>query len=165
MAILVKPHSYAKERWAQFKQQGSGVLFFFSGYARFNWHDSPEPQSYIHGEGDNDSKEQEDWVEYLVTDMIIGPHWRGVKQVCPIVVVGGHSQFSPDEADAMGFEVINIEQINMVQIGSTRRIELQVKVRVRGGRFGDVLSLAYQVTAYGVLDNPKGDEGLFFGQL
>jgi hypothetical protein len=144
-----------------------GDLFVFSGYADFT---GSGPQ--IQGKGAQDTEDQEDWVEYDA-EFLVGPHWRLLRGVSPIVVIGGHSQVSPDHADAMGFRVQGITKISLVQdqVQSFTRIQLNVGVLVRGGVDGKVLSLAYQGTAWGSPDltggaaAPFGTEGVFFPGL
>jgi hypothetical protein len=115
----------------------------------------------IQGEGENDTIDQRSFVEYEVTNMRVGPHWQDVRQVCPIVVVGGLQQLGPDEADGMGFEVERITKIDVVDVGGFSRIGLQVAVTIAGGLNGRIPSLAYHVTAYGRLHRDIGDEGDF----
>jgi hypothetical protein len=63
----------------------------------------------------------------------------------------------------MGFRVQAINKVNLVETTpGVRRIELEVNVVVRGGIDGTILSLANQVTAWGTLANPIGNEGIFF---
>jgi hypothetical protein len=157
MANTVKPKDFAIERWMKVPLAEGKDLLIFSGYAHF---DRAEP---LEGTGGNDSSKQEVYVEYEVTDMLVGPHWATVEEVCPTVVAGGHDQYAPDEADAMGYEVRNIKRINVVSLGNYSRIELQVNVKVRGGTDGQIPSLAYHVTALGYLDpDGSGNEGVFF---
>jgi hypothetical protein len=166
MANVVKPASNDVERWMRVPMGGGMWLFFFSGYANFG-----SPEEPLQGVGVVDTDQQAKWVNYEVTDMIVGPHWLAVRDVCPMVVAAGHSQVSPDEADAMGYEVTKLKDVNEVNFsdGAFRRIELQVNLRVRGGTDGKIPSLAYNVSAMGLLapvtaGNPDGigTEGVFF---
>ena len=180
MANSVQPVNIPQERWMRMPGLASatgalGDLFVFSGYADFTG--GPEP---LIGTGEEDTNDQEKWVEYNIVNIRVGPRWLRLRGVCPTVVIGGHSQVSPDNADAMGFRVQGITVIELVnreepaQSGVfASRIELGVNVIVRGGLDGQFLTLAYQVTAWGTLASPMGTlvqttpplftEGSFFG--
>src|SRR5262249_49501294 len=157
----VKPVGFAVERWMRMPATtslGPRDLFVFSGYADF----TGGPES-LQGDGDADTAAQETWIEYDIVEMRVGPHWLRVDGISPVVVIGGHSQGAPDVADAMGFRVQAITDVNVVQTTpGVRRIDLGVNVTVRGGLDGKILSLAYQVTAFGALASPIGTEGIFF---
>lgn len=154
MVNLVKPKDYARERWARLPKMGGLDVFVFSGYARFT-----PPQELLIGTGGTNTNLQGDYVEYQVTDMLVGPHWIAVRQVCPMVVVAGHIQDNPDEADDMGYEVTSIRDI---KAPVDERIELQLYLKVRGGVDGRIPSLAYHVTALGMLCPNIGNEGYIF---
>jgi hypothetical protein len=174
MAIKRQPVSFALERWM--RMPGIPVLlpnkapnlkrelFVFSGYADFTGGsgDASAIDGPVQGNGFADTQNQEIWVEYDIEEIIVGPHWRAIDGVCPTVVIGGHSQLSPDVADAMGFRVQGISKVDQVGAAGDMRIRLSVNVAVRGGLDGKILTLAYQVTAFGVLSIPMGDEGVFF---
>jgi hypothetical protein len=175
MTIARQPVSFAVERWMRMPAITVQIptipipqrrdLLVFSGYADFTGgpDDASDIKGPLEGTGSADTSDQEDWVEYLVEQVVVGPHWRLIDGVCPTVVIGGHSQVSPDVADAMGFRVQGISNIDMVVLGpSASRIRLSVYVAVRGGLDGKILTLAYQVTAWGVLSIPMGNEGVFF---
>jgi hypothetical protein len=165
MANTVKPVAFAPERWMRMPGIGNpgstlGDLFVFSGYADFTGGPITEA---LTGLGGVDTEDQEDWIEYNITKVRIGPHWLRVHGISPLVVIGGHSQASPDEADAMGFRVQGITNVQLVEDSAgVRRIELDVNAVVRGGFDGQILTLAYQVNAWGMLANPIGTEGIFF---
>jgi hypothetical protein len=174
----IQPTSFAIERWMRMPlllntppipglvatPPIGGDLVAFSGYADFT---GTGPQ--IEGTGDVDTDPQETWLEYDA-ELVVGPHWRLLRGVSPIVVIGGHSQVSPDEAQAMGFKVQAITKISLIQTQGQlfSRIQLNVSVVVRGGVDGKVLSLAYYGTAWGYLfptgvpTAPFGPEGVFF---
>jgi hypothetical protein len=145
-----------------------GDLFAFSGYADFTASDGPQ----IEGVGEANTSDQATWVEYDA-ELVVGPLWRLLRGVSPIVVIGGHSQVSPDDADAMGFKVQGITKVSLIQTQgqSFSRIQLNVSVVVRGGVDGKILSLAYQGTAWGSLGltldatAPFGPWGVFFPGL
>lgn len=166
MAKSIKPTSVSVEKWmAVDLTDAGGTLFTFSGFAQFVWGKNP-----MFGTGGNDSEEQEKWVDYDVT-LIVGPHWQSVRQICPVVVASGHDQLSPDDADAMGYEVIAINKVTLVKENPKdqfRRIKIQLSTKVRGGNqidaYGLIPGLAYKVSAFGVLASPFGNEGVFFGQ-
>jgi hypothetical protein len=165
MADTVKPVKFATERWMRMPgvltgppTNAPGDLFVFSGFADFTGGQEP-----LIGTGPKDTHAQETWVEYNIVEMRVGPHWLRVHGICPVVSIGGHSQLSPDVADAMGFRVQGITQVELVETTpGVRRIQLGVNVVVRGGVDGTILSLAYQVTAWGTLATPIGSEGVFF---
>ena len=162
MPTPIKPTSVSLEKWMRVPLSGGLTLFTFSGFAQFVWGQNP-----MFGTGANDTAEQKIWVEYEVTDLLVGPHWTGVRQICPLVVASGHDQLAPDEADAMGYEVTAIKKVILKNQGAFSRIELQVSTKVRGGNnidaFGLIPALAYHVTAWGKLASPVGTEGVFFG--
>jgi hypothetical protein len=140
-------------------------LFVFSGYADFTGglDDSSLINGPLEGTGFADTADQEVWIEYDIEQVIVGPHWRRIDGVCPTVIIGGHSQVSPDVADAMGFKVQGVTNVDKVPATSGgSRIRLSVSVAVRGGFDGKILTLAYQVTAWGLLMVPMGTEGIFF---
>jgi hypothetical protein len=165
MATAIKPTSVSMEKWMTVKLSGSQTLFTFSGFAQFVWKKNP-----MIGVGGNDTPEQADWVVYDAT-LVVGPHWQSLRHVCPVVVASGHHQLAPDEADGMGYEVTAINKVDLVKAkpkDTFSRIRIQLSTRVRGGNNTDahglIPGLAYQVSAYGVLADPIGDEGRFFGQ-
>ena len=62
----------------------------------------------------------------------------------------------------MGFRVQGISDVQLVTDNDgIRRIELGINVVVRGGVDGQILTLAYQVTAWGTLASPIGNKGIF----
>jgi hypothetical protein len=166
MTTPIKPTTVAQEKWMRFETPGSGVtLFMFSGFAQFVWGQNP-----MFGKGGNDTEEQKEWVTYDVT-LLVGPHWEAVRQACPLVVASGHDQLSPDEADAMGYEVTAINSVRLAKqqpADTFSRIEIRLSTKVRGGNnidaYGLIPGLAYHVTALGRLASPIGTEGVFFGQ-
>ena len=164
MANTVKPVKFSTERWMRMPSvptgppTSGGDLFVFSGFADFTGGNEP-----LIGVGSTDGAFQKSWEEYNIVEMRVGPHWLRVHGICPAVSIGGHSQLFPDEADAMGFRVQGITSVDLVETSpGVRRIQLGVNVVVRGGVDGRILSLAYQVTAWGTLANPIGNEGVFF---
>lgn len=172
MGIKRHPVSFAVERWMRLPGLPTTVpttpvteLFVFSGYADFTGgsEDSSDIDGPIEGNGFADSALQTQWLEYDVEEIVVGPHWRRIDGVCPTVVIGGHSQLSPDVADGMGFRVQGISNVDTVTVASgAKRIRLSVNVAVRGGLDGRILTLAYQVTAWGRTFGPFGNEGVFF---
>ena len=167
MATAIKPTTVSIEKWMNVALPGpsGGSLFTFSGFAQFVWGKDP-----MFGKGNNNTVEQEEWVEYAVT-LIVGPHWQTVRQVCPLVVASGHDQLAPDEADGMGYEVTAINKVTLVKPkpqDAFFRIQIQLSTKVRGGNtteaYGLIPALAYKVSAFGVLATPMGDEGVVFGQ-
>ena len=143
MAIKRVPVSFAVERWMRMPGISTniptatpGELFVFSGYADFTGGsgDSSDINGPLEGDGFADTAAQETWVEYDIEQMVVGPHWRRIEGVCPTVVIGGHSQVSPDVADAMGFRVQGISKVDSVSLApGANRIRLSVNVAVRGG--------------------------------
>lgn len=172
MSTLVKPVSMSVERWCIMKRNAEDTthdIVIFSGYA---WFGEQKPPDYdpdhqnqwlsdIHAEGGNDESLQKSWQVFDVTDMVVGPRWRSVNGVSPSVVIGGHDQAAPDEADGMGGVMMGINKINIVSAGAGgfKRIELQVRLAVRGGFFGTIPCLAYHATAFGLLAPNPGSEG------
>jgi hypothetical protein len=166
MARAITPTTVSIEKWMNVALPGSTPsLFTFSGFAQFVWGQNP-----MFGTGSNDSEEQKIWVDYAVT-LFVGPHWQSVRQVCPLVVASGYDQLAPDEADALGYEVTAINKVSLVKQhpqDAFFRLKIQLSTKVRGGNttkaYGLIPGLAYKVSAFGVLANPVGDEGVFFGQ-
>ena len=93
--------------------------------------------------------------------MIVGPHSRAIEKCANCCDRGSLSGFA-GLADAMGFRVQGISKVDQVGVAGDMRIRLSVNVAVRGVPYGKILTLAYQVTAFGVLSIPMGDEGVFF---
>lgn len=66
----------------------------------------------------------------------------------------------------MGYRVLDIQRVNLVDLGGFLRIELQVVCEIAGGldcdekAYGRIPTLANRVSAYGELANPVGDEGV-----
>jgi hypothetical protein len=183
MGIKSQPVNFALERWMRLPGLPTSSyflsrrdLFVFSGYADFTSNEplptliptgitpdlptTPEP---LRGQGAPNTDDQAIWVEYDIEELVIGPHWRTIDGVSPTVIIGGHSQVSPDVANAMGFRVQGVTNVDQVDVAAGgNRIRLSVSVAVRGGLDGKILTLAYQVMAWGRLSNPIGDEGVFF---
>src|SRR6266511_2406344 len=109
MTFIVKPTSVSVEKWMRVPQPGGLTLFEFSGFAQFVWAQNP-----ILGVGGNDSEEQKVYQTYEIHDLVVGPHWIAVREVCPFIVASGHDQLAPDEADAMGYEVTAITRVRLV---------------------------------------------------
>src|SRR5262245_2062160 len=131
-AILVKPTKMSLEKWMYVSMGPSLDLFTFSGFAEFGPPTSSDPELNVSliGKGSNDSTAQTKYVSYKVTDMLVGPHWQRVTQICPSVWAAGHDQRSPDEADGMGYQVTAIRKVNLVELeAGFSRIELQVALK------------------------------------
>jgi hypothetical protein len=171
MAIAVTPTGFSIEKWMRVDGVGGATLFMFSGFAEFGPKvgDDPLLNTSLVGQGDDDTKEQLDYVEYDITDLIVGPHWTAVRGICPSVWAAGHDQAAPDNADGMGYQVTAIKKVNVVNQGTFSRIELQVSCKVAGGfdtshtAWGRIPALAYRVSALGKLAASPGNEGVFFG--
>lgn len=163
----VTPTTFLTEKWMTV-DVGGATLFTFSGTAQFG-----NPFLGVHGDdplvgqGDDDTSEQMDYVHYKITDMVVGPHWDAVRQMCPSVWVSGHCQVAPDEADGMGWGNLGIEKVNLVDFGSHKRIEFHLHCEIAGGFDppigGRIPSISYRVSALGQLADTIGDEGVFFG--
>jgi hypothetical protein len=170
MTVIVKPTSMSLEKWMRVDINGN-TLFTFSGFATFGpaVGSAPALNTSLIGIGEDDSSEQLTYLEYQITDMLVGPHWAGVRQMCPSVWAAGHDQAAPDEADGMGYQITAITKTNVVNQGGFSRIELQIACKVAGGfdtgdtAWGRIPALAYQVTAFGELATNIGNEGVFFG--
>jgi hypothetical protein len=167
MGTLIKPTSTSLEKWMRM-DVGGLTLFTFSGYAHFG-DDIYDAGNVMVGTGDNDTAQQLQYVDYDITDLIVGPHWTAVRQMCPSVTAASHDQAAPDEADGMGYKVNGIKKVNLVDQGGFHRIELQVSCSVAGGfdpahkAWGRIPSFAYRVMAWGDLADPIGGEGVFWG--
>lgn len=178
MAISIVPTSFSLEKWMRQDLPFDGTtLFEISGFAQFGpgVEVVPVPTQSLIGTGENDTTDQLKYVVYQITDMLVGPHWRDVQQVCPSVWAAGHDQAAPDEADGMGYEVPEITEVTLAGASGDQRLELKVLCKVAGGFdppddaddvlvWGRVPSLAYRVTAIGNLALDIGNEGVFFGQ-
>ena len=78
MGTLIKPKGTSLEKWMRVDFGGTGQsLFTFSGYAQFG-DDIYDAGNVMVGTGDNDTPEQLQYVDYDVTDLIVGPHWTRV---------------------------------------------------------------------------------------
>jgi hypothetical protein len=169
MAILITPTSFAMERWMKVDGVSGLTLFTWSGVANFGPDVPNEPvtNESLVAVGSNDSEDQLTYVGYDV-EMIVGPHWVTVRQLCPTVWAAGHDQTSPDEADGMGYEVGPIAKVELVTVQGIKRIKMRLACKVAGGfdtdpaAWGRVPALAYQVSALGRLASPAGNEGSFF---
>lgn len=161
---MIRPKDYDVERWMKVKMpptsgndDSTDTLFFFSGIAIFD-------PLLMSGVGRDNSKDQNTWVTYDVTDMRVGPHWTAVEQVCPMLVAAAHDQDNCDVADAMGYRIIKMEPPELVDKNGIKRIELSLQLEVRGGTSGRIPRLAYTVSVLGALSKEVGDEGAFFGR-
>ena len=126
--------SFALERWMRLPGLPTSLppharrdLFVFSGYADFTSNeplptliptgitpDLPTVPEPLQGQGQADTDDQEIWVEYDVEQVVVGPHWRAIDGVSPTVVIGGHSQVSPDVAGGMGFRIQGVTKVDQV---------------------------------------------------
>ena len=84
--------------------------------------------------------------------MEVGPPWRSVRDVSPIVTVAGFSFKDNDSADASGTEIRSCTWDTVGLTGdqsNLERIRLKVDVRMCGGADYSVIKLAYHLVAVG----------------
>ena len=147
MAKIVEASSISQELHLHF--QISGVDFLvISGYAFFLWQtgDNPLP-SQIQGDPDNDHKS----VEYEAR-MLIGPDWEAIRDVSAVVSRAGYFHFSPDSADAGGYDITLCDWKGVdSSSASYERVELRVSLSLAGGVDSYINSLAYQAVVEGKL--------------
>jgi hypothetical protein len=87
-------------------------------------------------------------------DFEVGPSWRSVKAVAPLVAVTNVHSFGADEDDTFQFGVKFRNPAWSPQVGDPRRIILHVTVEQAGARL-QILRLSYSATATGSLINPE----------
>ncbi|MCV7067004.1 hypothetical protein [Mycolicibacterium houstonense] len=84
--------------------------------------------------------------------MEVGPPWRSVRDVSPIVTVAGFSFQDNDSADASGTEIRSCTWDTVGLTGDQsnfERIRLKVDVRMCGGKDYSIIKLAYHLVAVG----------------
>lgn len=118
--------------------QTFGDMVVVSGYAR------KFSERLIGGE-DSD----EDDIKYEV-EMTVGPVWRAIFDVSPVVTRSGFYHSDPDEDDADGYEITKCEW-SLVETDEGKKIRLRTNLRVRGSDSHEITSLAFQLTAIGDL--------------
>ena len=87
-------------------------------------------------------------------DFEVGPSWRSVKAVAPLVAATNVHSLSADEDDTFQFGVKFRNPAWSPQIGDPRRIILHVTVE-QAGESLQILRLSYSATATGLLINPE----------
>ena len=153
MAAIFVPEDFEKEEQMTIPTPPGADCIALSGYASFseipvNTLGGPSP-SKLEGDAGDDSV----WVGYEV-HMVVGPKWRGVRDVSPIVTVAGFSFDDSDEADDSGYQV---DTCTWDTVGLSEnqtefeRIRLKVNIRMRGGDGFSVTKLAYHLVAVGLL--------------
>ena len=154
MATIIEPTGFEQEERLQVPVSGVHCLVV-SGYANFlftvsNNVGGPTPSDDApKGDPDDDSR----WLAYDVR-MVVGPRWRGVRDVSPSVHLAGWSFANSDEVDDSGFHIDTCtwDTVGMPEPDTElERIRLLVKLRVRGGTDFGVTKLGYQLVANGVL--------------
>jgi hypothetical protein len=156
MPGIVTPETLEPEEIMNIPVAGSGTLCrVVSGYANFydknfqNSNGAPLGPPPLTGDelDDNDEK----WVSHVV-HMVVGPKWRDVRDVSPIVGLAGFSFMDNDSADASGTEIqgcawdtvgLPEEETNFEQI------RLKVNLRLCGGDRYSVIKLGYHLVAVG----------------
>jgi hypothetical protein len=98
----------------------------------------------------DDSDDHFDWD----LDFEVGPSWRSVKAVAPLVAVTNVHSLSADEDDTFQFGVKFRNPAWSPQIGDPRRIILHVTVK-QSGQGLSIQQLSYSATATGLLINPE----------
>jgi hypothetical protein len=119
-----------------------------SGYASFE--PGVTPQSAIQGDPDDDIA----MVDHTI-HMVVGPQWKNVRDVSPIVARAGFGHTESDEADATGYVIDSCTWQTVASPAPNthlERIRLVVKLRLRGGGASWLTRLAYHLTATGTLD-------------
>ena len=124
-----------------FYQPGSGGIF-----ADFPGILSGDPSNLILGHLDSDTV----WVEYQA-QITVGPEWRAITDVTPIVNIAGFSFADSDTADDSGAHIDSCtwEKVGVESRRPSFRIRLLVNLRVRGGYGFFVTKLSYHFIAIG----------------
>ncbi|MGV0740919.1 hypothetical protein [Mycolicibacterium sp. XJ870] len=168
MAGIITPVSLEPEEIMSIPVAASGaVCRVVSGYANFhdkdnhNVHGAPIGLDPLPGEdvlqelpligdtypNDDDKK----WSPYEV-HMVVGPTWRSVRDVSPIVGVAGFSFKDSDAADASGTEILRCTWDTVGLTGDQsemERIRLKVNLRLCGGNDYAIIKLGYHLVAVG----------------
>ena len=151
MAIF-EPESFEAEEQLTIPTPPGADCIALSGYASFsqfavNRLGGPTP-SKLKGDPENDSI----WVAHEA-HMVVGPKWRAVRDVSPVVALAGYSFQDSDEADDSGCQIDTCtwdtvgEVINQVDF---LRIRLKVNLRMCGGEGFSVTKLSYHLVAVGI---------------
>lgn len=109
----------------------------FTGFAR------------VHATGGED----EDVFREYVVEIVVGPWWKAVRQVTPVVTVSFWSHRESDEDDNSGWAVDNVTWDTRGGTGAQQdqeRIQIRCKVSVQG-EHARVVTLGYHVHGRGIL--------------
>ncbi|WP_131590582.1 hypothetical protein [Mycolicibacterium setense] len=168
MTGIVTPESLETEEMMIIPVAGTGTLCrVVSGYANFmdkditNTYGAPIGLEPLPGDDvlqplplSGDFYPEDDdktWRAYEV-HMEVGPTWRSVRDVSPIVAVAGFSFRDNDSADASGTEIRSCTWDTVGLTGdqsNMERIRLKVDVRMCGGADYSIIKLAYHLVAVG----------------
>jgi hypothetical protein len=141
----IKPDEHWLRFTAEGPAEGEGAagkdVVVVSGYRYYT-------DGLLTGNPDSDSAP-----EYYECQIFVGPKWRGVNAVSPVVTVGGYSHFSSDTADVTGYRVEwckwDFELGQSPAAGS--QIRLKTYLHARGGADFSIRCLAYHLSARGIL--------------
>lgn len=129
-----------------------------SGHAIFVHEGQPEPGGLALAlDGPFSFVSDDDTVHTTVVELVVGPEWRNVFQVSPIVSPAGVQSWDSDEVDH-SLWVVRSCAWDTKQTLAGERIRLEFEIEVQGAGNGFV-NFAYQLVATGDLwDMPSIDD-------
>ncbi|BBX88508.1 hypothetical protein H5U98_26105 [Mycolicibacterium boenickei] len=168
MAGIITPESLESEELLNIPVAGAGTLCrVVSGYANFmdknitNAFGAPIGLEPLPGEdilqplplsGDFEPNDDDKTWRAFEVHMEVGPNWRSVRDVSPIVTVAGFTFRDNDAANASGTEIRSCTWDTVGLTGDQsefERIRLKVDVRMCGGQQYSIIKLAYHLVAVG----------------
>ena len=156
MPDIIEPFNYATEERLRIPISGSERCIVVSGYANFsdeNDSDDGHPlNSKLHGAGTGSSDHR--WFGNPTVHLIVGPKLHEIKDVSPIVNVGGWSFRDSDETDHTGFEITSCtwDSVSMPEPEQAlKRVRLKIESRMCGGEQSSVTILSYHFVVIGKL--------------
>ena len=146
-----QPTSQKQEHWLRFEAKGPAEgeiragkdVVVVSGYAYYS-------DSMVLGNPISDSTP-----ENHECRLMVGPKWKLVNGVSPIVTVSGWTHFDSDDANATGYRVDDCKWD--FPGGGFKQIRLKVFIDARGGPLFSIRGLAYHLVARGILELQEQD--------
>jgi hypothetical protein len=152
--LLVKP---ATQNESNLRTRVNNGFFYAGGTTNA---DLVVVSGYATGfEGQLTGSEEDDYTDVLYQiEMLVGPTWRKLTDVSPVVTPAGFKHLSSDTADNTGYGVTSCSWDRAEDPdGNMEKIRLTVEMFVRGGPDATVETLAYHLTAVGNL-GPNTEE-------
>ena len=148
----IQPNQYAKEEILRIPVAGGDHCAVVSGYATF-YQDTAPGDGHpigctITGGGSNSDPR---WFATKV-EMIVGPLWRSVTDVSPVVNIAGISFRDSDTTDDTGYQITDCvwDTVSTTEgLIHSKRIRLRVTITMCGGEQSAVTKLSYHLTAIG----------------